>query len=343
MKKKNFLVSIIIPVYNVEEYINRCIDSVVGQTYNNLEIILVDDGTKDNSGIICDNRAKEDKRIKVIHKENGGLGSARNSGIKNATGEYLLFLDSDDYIEKNTVEKMLKEAKKGYDIVCCGFDRVDEETKVVFSKEMITMPFDELEITEKNIMETAFLNPSGWGKLFKKDIIKNVWFSEDKRAIEDTLFYLEIIPKTKKIKYIKEILWHYMVRPGSLILSITEEKANLFEENLLEIKNIYEKNKYCEKYMDYLTLQVFIHNCVSIPSRIYNNKDIDIGKRIVHIKKYMDNNFPKWRKVKIKAKGRFVKKCGLNVTRLMYKTNTFKLFLIMYNFMINKLKIDIKW
>ncbi len=339
----SYKVSVIVPVYNVEKYINRCIDSVVSQTYKDIELILVDDGTKDNSGIICDERAKQDNRIKVVHKPNGGLGSARNAGIVQATGDYILFLDSDDYIENYTVEKMIEEAKNGYDIVCCGFDRIDEDTKQIYSREMISMPFDTLEINKDTIIETAFLNPSGWGKLFKKEVISNIWFSEDKRAIEDTLFYLEIIPKTKKIKYIKEIMWHYMVRQGSLIMSVTEEKADLFEKNLLEIKRKYNKNNYCDEYMSYLSLQVFIHNCISIPSRLYNNKDVDINKRIQHIKKYMDENFKQWRKVKIKVKGRFVKKMAINIVRIMYKMNIFKMFLYMYNFMINKLKIDIKW
>lgn len=336
-------ISIIVPIYNVEKYLDRSVDSLINQTYKNIEIILVDDGTKDSSGLIADKRAKEDSRIVVIHKKNGGLGSARNSGMKVATGDYLLFLDSDDYIENNTVEEMVKEAEKGYDIVCCGFDRVDEETKKVYSQEMISMPFDELDINKDTIMETAFLNPSGWGKLFKKEIIENVYFSEDKRAIEDTLFYLEIMPKTKKIKYIKKIMWHYMVREDSLIMSITEEKADLFESDLLNIKKKYESSNYCSEYMDYLAAQVFIHNCISIPSRLYNNKEVNISNRIKHIKQYMDNNFKSWRKVKLKVKGRTIKKLAIYIVRLMYKIGIFKLFLVMYNFMINKLKIDIKW
>ena len=94
------LISIIIPVYNVEKYLKECVDSVRKQTYKNLEIILIDDGSKDNSGKLCDELAKEDNRIKVIHKENGGLSDARNVGIENATGEYIQFIDSDDFVEK---------------------------------------------------------------------------------------------------------------------------------------------------------------------------------------------------------------------------------------------------
>lgn len=334
-------VSVIVPIYNVEKYLKRCVESLINQTYKNIEILLIDDGSTDSSAEICNKLEKVDSRIKVYHKENGGLGSARNYGYKYAKGEYILFLDSDDYIELNTIENMMEYSE--YDIVCCGFDRVDEETKKVYSQEMIKMPFDELEITDKTIMETAFLSPSGWGKLFKKELLSNIKFSEDKRAVEDTLFYLEVIPKAKKIKYIKKILWHYMVRENSLIMSITEEKADLFEKNLLEVKKKYIENNYNNAKFDFLTIQVFIHNCISIPSRLYTDKRIDMNKRLKHIKKYMNDNFINWKRIKLKIKGRYLKKIAICALRMMYSLNIFIVFLFMYNFMINKLKIDIKW
>ena len=110
--KKNNLISIIVPIYNVEKYLKKCIDSIINQTYKNLEIILVDDGSPDNCGKICDEYAKKDNRIKVIHKENGGVSSARNVGVENATGEYIGFVDSDDYIEKDMYEVLINNLKK---------------------------------------------------------------------------------------------------------------------------------------------------------------------------------------------------------------------------------------
>lgn len=339
--EKKIKISIIIPIYNVEKYLERCVNSVINQTFKNIEIILVDDGSTDGSGELCEKIKERDERIIVYHKKNGGLGSARNYGLDFATGEYILFLDSDDYIEINTVEEMIK--YKEYDIVCCGFDRVDEQTKKVYSQEMINLPFDEIEISDKSIIDTAFLSPSGWGKLYKKDLIKDIRFSYNKKAIEDVLFYLEVIPKTKKIKYIKKVLWHYMVRKDSLIMGITEEKAQLFEDNLLEIKSKYINNNYSDDIFNYLTMEVFIHNCISIPSRLFNNKDINIRKRLEHIKEYMNHNFPNWKKFKFKIKGQFLKNTAIHIIRFMYKTNTFIVFLYLYNFLINKLKIDIKW
>ena len=339
--KKNSVVSVIIPVYNVEKYLERCISSIINQTYKNLEIILVDDGSTDNSGRICDTYANVDDRIRVFHKKNGGLGSARNYGFDKSNGDYILFLDSDDYIEKNTIDKMISIGK--YDIVCCGFDRVDEETKKIYSKEMINLPFDEIIINKENIMETAFLSPSGWGKLYKRNIIENIKFSNNKKSIEDILFYLELMPNVKSIGFVKEVLWHYMVRKNSLIMSLTIEKADLFEQELLKIKEKYERNNYSSYIFDYLTLQVIIHNCISIPSRLYNNKDCNISKRIKHIKKYMDENFPNWKKIRINIKGRIIKKMAIYIIIFMYKIGIFKVFLSTYNFCINKLKIDVKW
>jgi len=334
-------VSVIIPVYNVEKYLERCLNSVINQTYSNLEIVLVNDGSTDNSKDICDKYEKQDKRVKLINKPNGGLGSARNKGISESTGEYILFLDSDDYIDLTAIEKMMHYAEE-YDIVCCGFDRISEETKKIYSKELIEFPMEEIFI-ENSIMETAFLNPASWGKLIKKSLIKNMEFSNNKKSIEDILFYLELVPKVKKIKIVKEILWHYMVRENSLIMSINEEKTRLFETELLTIKDKYILNCYDDKIMNYLTLEVFIHNCISIPSRIYNNKDVNIKEYIKHTKKYMDDNFKNWRNFKIEVKDRFIKKSAIYFVRFLYKINLFRIFLILYNFMINKLKIDIKW
>lgn len=341
MKNKNSLVSIIIPVYNVEKYLDRCIKSVISQSYDNLEIIIVDDGSTDNSSKICDNFTAIDDRIRVFHKKNGGLGSARNYGFEHSSGNYILFLDSDDYIENDAVEKMINLGD--YDIVCCGFDRVDEETKKVYSREMINLPFSRLSIDDKTIAETAFLSPSGWGKLYKRNVIEKIRFSNDKRSIEDILFYLELIPNVNNIGFIKEVLWHYMVRKNSLIMSLSIEKADLFEQELLKIKEKYETNNYSTSIFDYLTLQIIIHNCISIPSRLYNNNDCNVNKRIKHIKEFMDDNFPNWKNIKINVKGRKIKKLAIYIIIFMYKIGIFKLFLSTYNFCINKLKIDVKW
>lgn len=341
MANKKSLVSIIIPIYNADKYISRCMDSILKQTYNNLEIILIDDGSSDNSPKICDEYAKRDKRITVYHKTNGGSGTARNLGLDKANGNFIMFIDSDDYIESNTIEKMVAEAINGYDIVCVGFDRVDEKTSKVYSKEMINLPFDQLELTKSNLMESAFLSPACWGKLFTKEIIKNVRFTNN--TIEDIIFFVEMIPEVSKIKFIKEIQWHYMVNSESLIMTIKEKNVDNFENDLINLKQRYSASNYGKEYFDYLTLQAVIHNCISLPSRLYNNNECNITKRIRHIKKYMNSNFPNWKKLKIRIKGRFIKKIAIHTIIIMYQLGMFRMFLAFYNFCINKLKIDVKW
>ena len=128
----NETISIIIPVYNVEKYLNKCLNSVIEQTYKNIEVILIDDGSTDNSGKICDEYAKNDIRIKIIHQQNGGVSTARNNGLEHATGKYITFVDSDDYIEKEMIETMAKKImKKNADIVICGVTDRDEENNII--------------------------------------------------------------------------------------------------------------------------------------------------------------------------------------------------------------------
>ena len=128
----NPLISVVVPIYNVDKYLDRCVESIIKQTYTNLEIILVDDGSSDNSPQICDNWNVKDKRIKVIHKENGGLSDARNVGLSFATGEIISFIDSDDWIEHEMFEKMLNRKKKdNSDIVSCGVKWVKEDGSLI--------------------------------------------------------------------------------------------------------------------------------------------------------------------------------------------------------------------
>lgn len=170
------LISVIVPVYNVEKYIDKCINSIINQTYKNLEIILVDDGSPDNCGNICDEYSKKDNRIIVIHKENGGVSSARNIGIKNAKGKWITFVDSDDWIENDYVEKLSKIGiQNKAEVVLCGYNRIYNNDK---------QPINAIgEIKDYNSYEYLIktLNPqTGFGfchmKLIKKEIIERNYF-----------------------------------------------------------------------------------------------------------------------------------------------------------------------
>ena len=206
------LISIVLPIYNVEKYLNRCMNSVVNQTYPNLEIIMVDDGSTDSSGILCEQWKEKDDRIVVVHKKNEGLGLARNTGIEYARGEYIFFFDSDDYIELNTVESLYCAAKENHsDIVTFGFRTMDSDGKIVSE----TVPsieknyFTGSEILDVFLPEMISFNPhtgvssglwmSAWASMYSMELIKkNAWkfvserimISEDVYSLLDLLFLL---------------------------------------------------------------------------------------------------------------------------------------------------------
>ena len=153
----NELISIIVPVYKVEPYLNKCVDSIINQTYKNIEIILVDDGSPDNCGKICDDYTKKDSRIKVIHKKNGGLSDARNYGIEASIGDYIMFVDSDDYISANMCEILLKTAKKyNADIINCNFEEVFSNAESRINRQAVNK--NEEVFSNLDMLKTFFFN-----------------------------------------------------------------------------------------------------------------------------------------------------------------------------------------
>lgn len=339
-------ISVVVPVYKVEKQISRCLDSLLNQTYEDIEIICVGDkGVVDKTYSIVERYARKNKKITFFYQDGRGLGAARNYGIKNSKGNYLVFIDSDDFVEKDFIEKMHKKMiDTNADIVCCGFDRVDDETNKVYSKEMMSMTYDILDINEYNLNELAFISPAAWGKMFKKSVIDDLFFSIDKGAVEDLLYYLRITPKIKKITFIKETLYHYTVRNDSLIFNVSVEKSDLFKKNLLEIKEEYKNLKNSHEYLSFLDLIVFIHLGISMTHRIGQDGKINTKLYIKDVKKYMNENFAGYKEIKLKQTEHLkIKNIAIYVLKYFYKFNIFILFIKMYNFMINKLKVDIKW
>ena len=209
------LVSIIIPVYKVEKYIDRCVTSIINQTYKNLEIILVDDGSPDNCGKICDDYAKMDERIKVIHKENGGLSDARNVGIESAKGNYISFVDSDDFIEKDMIELLLKEIEENNcDISICGYYKtyIDKDEIIDNSKEIFIM--NNIEAIDKMNMLGSY-DVSAWGKLFNINLIKDTRFPVGKLS-EDWFVMYKIFYNASRICYNPNPKYHYVQRAGGI-------------------------------------------------------------------------------------------------------------------------------
>lgn len=208
-------ISVIVPIYNVEKYLKKCIESIINQTYSNLEIILVDDGSPDNCGKICDEYQVQDSRIKVIHKKNGGLSDARNAGIKEATGEIISFIDSDDFVDLDMYEYMLNEMQKeNADIVICG-TKIDfengktrikraEKRKILNSKDAL------IELNSFKSFDMAV-----WNKLYKKEIIDGIFFPVGKKS-EDYFVMYQYFDRAKKIIILPEAKYHYIQRANSI-------------------------------------------------------------------------------------------------------------------------------
>lgn len=220
------LISIIVPVYNVEEYLPRCVDSILAQTYKNLEIILVDDGTKDASDKICDAYAARDSRIKVIHKENGGLSSARNAGIDIARGEYLGFVDSDDWIEPEMYETLLSLAQK-YDVklVCGG--RYDFSSRRN-EKTIGLCPEKEEVISGMELLGRTFTwqncDSAAWDKLYHRSLFETIRYPEG-LVNEDVAVFYKLAELVDRAAMCDKPLYNYFHRPGSITYSKLSEKS----------------------------------------------------------------------------------------------------------------------
>ena len=217
------MISVIVPVYKTEKYLSRCVKSICNQSYKNLEIILVDDGSPDNCGRICDELASEDARIQVIHQENCGLASARNVGLKRATGKYVSFIDSDDYIAKEMYEKMVLAIEKNMcDICMCSSIVVNENGKVLKREVYKNKSYMGLEIIPFCILP---LKTAAWNKLIKKDSIKENTFPEGKIHGEDLVFFSNYFTEQSKLIAIDYCGYYYVKHSDSITTSTFSEKS----------------------------------------------------------------------------------------------------------------------
>lgn len=224
-KENQVLVSVIIPVYNVSKYLRRCLESVILQTYTNLEIILIDDGSTDNSGKLCDNYAQKDNRMVVIHKENGGLSDARNVGISNAHGSYITFVDSDDYIHASFIEQLVDIAIANRVQLVIGnylkfvkdIDLKNQNKKFEINEKSVEL-FSSRE-AKLNMLYRKKLSLYAPGKLYEKSLFETVRFPKDK-SYEDVPTLWNIVNNVDKVVYVDFVLYFYRQRKGSIVNNI---------------------------------------------------------------------------------------------------------------------------
>lgn len=290
-------VSVIVPVYNVEKYIKKCLDSLVNQTLNGVEIIVVNDGSPDNSQKIIGEYTKKYKNVKSYIKENGGLSDARNYGIKKATGEYISFVDSDDYIRNDMLEIMYNYAiKEDLDVVVCDSINVYDNGSEILIK-------SNNNYSDNDVRNYIISPPMACTRLFKKTIFDKIQFKKN-------IYYedLEMTPKvvniTDKIGFVSEGLYYYVQRDGSIM------KQNVFNKKLLNIFDVLKSNKDLleDKFPEEIEYMYITHLLRTASLRFLN---YDNGKEYIYkIHNIMKEYFPKWK------------------NNVYYKKSSFKLKLI---------------
>ncbi len=289
-------ISVIVPIYKVEKFINRCIDSIINQTYKNLEIILVNDGSPDRCGEIAENYAKFDSRIKVIHKSNGGLSDARNVGIQNITGDYTLFVDSDDWLENHMVEEMVQNSIQFQaDIVQTAFYYA-YENYLLFDNRYYEKGDAPVILDNKALMNELVINEKvknfAWGKLFKTEIIQDIPFKKGV-LFEDVFWAHQVMQRVSTYVILHQPLYFYFQRSDSIV-------SNYTPRNLDIIKGLIERQSFIEEfYQDLsnesykvLTKTILIHYNLLVLNR---NKDHD-GKYRKDLQGYLKNNYLKIKK-----------------------------------------------
>lgn len=282
-------ISVIVPAFNVEKYLNRCVESILNQTYSNIEVILIDDGSTDSSGKICDELGIKDSRIKVIHKKNGGLSDARNCGLDEATGKYVCFIDSDDSIKNNYIEKLYEAiVKNDVQIAVCGYNRIDENDNflenTILSDEVLSGHQILLDFYDKKYYPASVVQ---WNKLYEIKLFKNIRFPVGK-INEDEYTTFKLFYGTPKVALISDSLYNYRF----VSTSITKKKFNIKRLDIIgaieERINFFEKNNENEIVEKSLVIygNILLDSYVNTKKYIENSKTIQKELRIKFKKNY---------------------------------------------------------
>lgn len=293
------LISIIIPVYNLEAYVRECIESIQRQTYKNIEIIIVDDGSTDNTIPICEEMASKDIRINFIKQNHLGVVTARGRGVKESKGKYIMFVDGDDWIEPNMAERLL-ENMKDVDIVCSGmFDEV-EPNKVVKKVDKLKKGVSDIDYILKNMVfeeKSDYLHPlsvSQWNKLYKGEIVKNVYSDLDSSITygEDSVFLYKYLLKCKSAKILDECFYHYRFRENSVVNSINKKilidatriyisLENDFKNHKLKDRLLFQLEKWITNYVgNAINNDIGFSQYYGFPRFIIDTKNL-YGKKII--------------------------------------------------------------
>lgn len=318
MKNSKDLISVIVPVFKVEQYLEKCVNSIINQTYKNLEIILVDDGSPDRCPEMCDNFAKKDKRIKVVHKQNGGLSDARNAGIDKSTGNLLMFVDSDDYLELNAIEILYNNlVQTNADISFSDFAFVYDDDEGIHNYENKIEVYSKEEVIQRFALKGAVYFTVAWCKLVKREVLGNIRFPVGKLH-EDEFTTYKIMFNASKIVRSSCTLYRYLQRSGSIMQSKTDKNhLHIFEASVERLK-FYKENafdEYAEFATNYLMTIVYPYMFLQA-SRMFEDKH--------KIKLQMKEVMQTYKADGIKIKSKFKVWLRLHFPRMMTFLNKMK-------------------
>jgi len=322
---KEIMLSIIVPVYNVEEYLEKCLSSIFASTFNDYELVIINDGTKDNSEDIINRYIKRYKeKITYISKENTGLSDTRNIGMSMAKGKYIAFVDSDDYIEPNMYEFMINKAEER------DFDIVAADVKLIYEnsdKMQIVSSHYEKDLFDKEEIKKSMLTqyPVVWNKIYKRSLLEGITFSKGV-WYEDMEFVLKLYPRIKSIGVVKEPLYNYLQRTNSITYTYNDKLYDIIN-NMTAVIDYYKSNNIYEEYKEELEYLYARYAFATFPKRLAKCGDkLKYKEGIEYAFKKVNENFPKYKKnkylIKMGIKGWYIK--------------LFNRFFASINYLINK-------
>lgn len=346
--KDEVFVSIVVPCYKVEQYLPKCLDSLVSQTLTNIEIICINDGSPDHCiDILNQYKAQYPDKIVIIDKQNEGVWRGRQDAIKLAKGEYIGFVDSDDYVASDFCEKLYTAARvNNADLSVCGFFRIDAYSGTILTEEMSE---ERQQFNAQDQPELLLqLNGAPWNKLFRASILKDMYdFENPPQIFDDIMMQLLVYPNVRTVCFTPHALVYYVIRNDSIMTTIDRSKLDSAYLGMKEVKEHYKSIGVTKHMIEFLDAAAFLHLGISLMFRVSYDSTINISKTIRDNTCFLNKHFPFWKSSTIislqnaiKYKGPFIK---IYLARILYFIHVMPLALSLYKILIDRFDIDIKW
>ena len=339
-------ISVVVPVYNAADFLSGMLDALASQSFRDFEVILVDDGSTDESPMIVDRRCQQDGRFRALHIPNGGAYNARLTGIREARGAYIAFCDSDDLVRSDYLEKLYRRAEQtGADITVCGYTREDMRTGRTRSREM-TVFGDRVYAYPALLDILPRVNSSVWNKLFRAALLRRaIPLEQPPRIAEDAVFICSFYPYLRKIAFLTDLLYRYRVRGDSALSRIPLEDCDRIRENMLRIREYVLRCEDSREMRELMDGVIFVHiGCSLVVFQI--NAGEPIGKTVASARKWLDQYAPGYKKA-----GRsfgWNRKHGniqlrILILRSIFRARLMGPALLVYRFITRTFGVEIKW